>query len=310
MSNEMNEESEVRQDSPPPGESQGGAGGLDVQGMLRQASMRVRVDQLVRNGTKFIAILSREKIDQLINQAVRTMVEHYRGNGSGFSDVPLSKVEAESKREFRELFSQVQAARKATGDLEYSKSALDAELQELHDELEREKDGRLDEELAQALKNGYEEFERELNRHVGRVFDNRKGVLEASGSPEAVAELKRVEDEIRPIIARLASEEWERAARSGGAPKKIALLQRRIEKLYAHIAAMEQALRTISQSKVYSNQQINNLLRQLGLLEEDRFYEKKREMLKIVLSANQQIRKEAKELADKGVTLSSPRRVA
>lgn len=303
MPNPVNDPSAGGPDPAGSGETPDSPGSLDVQGMLRQASMRVRVDQLVRNGTKFIAVLSREKIDQLINQAVRTMVDHYRGTGG----VPLSKVEAESKREFRELFSQVQQAQKAKGDLEFSKSALDAELQELHEELEKEKDGRLDEELAQALQKGYEEFVRELDLQTGRVFENRKVVLQASGSPEAVAELKRVEDELRPIIDRLAAAGWERAARSGGAPKKIALLQRRIEKLYAHIGAMEQALRTISQSKVYSNQQITNLLRQLGLLEEDRYYEKKREMLKIVLKANKQIRQDARELEAKGVTLATPR---
>src|SRR2546427_6887111 len=246
MSNEMSDQENGRADLPPPpasGESGESAGRIDVQGMLRQASMRVRVDQLVRSGTKFIAVLSRDKIDELINQAVRTMVDHYRG-----TDVPLSKVAADSKREFRELFSQVQQAQKAKGDLEYSKSALDAELAELHDELEKQQafaDGRLDEELAEALKKGYEDFERELEARVVRVFDHRKAVIEQSGSPEAVAELKQVEDAIRPIIAKLAAAEWERASRSGGAPRQILLLKKRIEKLYAHIAAMEQALRTI-----------------------------------------------------------------
>src|SRR3989442_6998687 len=110
MSNKMSDQENGRADLPPPasGESGEGAGRIDVQGMLRQASMRVRVDQLVRSGTKFIAVLSRDKIDELINQAVRTMVDHYRG-----TDVPLSKVAADSKREFRELFSQVQQAQKA-----------------------------------------------------------------------------------------------------------------------------------------------------------------------------------------------------
>ena len=301
MANDMNEQ----------GNGQNGAsksdGSIDVTGMLRQASMRVRVDQLVRNGKKFISVLSTEKVDELIRQAVRAMVEHYRTTGEGLSAVPLSKVEADSKREFRDLFSQVKEVEKAKGDLEYSKSALDAELAELHEELEREQDGQIDKEIEEALKKGYEEFERELERHVTHVFDNRKTILEAAGTPEAIAELKRVEDEIRPIIARLAAAEWERASRAGGAQKKIAILQRRIEKLYAHIGAMEQALRTISQSKVYSNQQINNLLRQLGLVQDDRLYEKKKEMLKIVLDANVQVRKDAKDLEDKGVTLSSPK---
>ena len=87
------------------------------------------------------------------------------------------------------------------------------------------------------------------------------------------------------------------------------MLEKRIEKLYAQIGAMETALRTITNSKLYSNQQIQNVLRGLGLVSDDKNFEKKREMLKIVLDTNRQIRKEAKDLEDKGVTLSSPQPV-
>jgi hypothetical protein len=83
-----------------------------------------------------------------------------------------------------------------------------------------------------------------------------------------------------------------------------------MEKLYAQIAAMESALRTISQSKVYSNQQINNVLRQLGLANEDKNFEKKKEMLKFVLTANKDIRRDGAELAAKGVTLATPQGLA
>jgi len=84
------------------------------------------------------------------------------------------------------------------------------------------------------------------------------------------------------------------------------MLEKRIEKLYAQIGAMENALKTISNSKLYSNQQIQNVLRTLGLANEDKNFEKKREMLKVVLDVNKLIRKEGGELAAKGVTLSNP----
>jgi len=84
------------------------------------------------------------------------------------------------------------------------------------------------------------------------------------------------------------------------------MLEKRIEKLYQQIAAMENALKTISNSKLYSNQQIQNVLRQLGLANEDKNYEKKKEMLKVVLDVNKLIRKEGGELAAKGITLSNP----
>jgi septal ring factor EnvC (AmiA/AmiB activator) len=109
------------------------------------------------------------------------------------------------------------------------------------------------------------------------------------------------------MVRRLAQGEWARFERASGGPRELQVLERRIQKLMAHIAALENALRTISNSKLYSNQQIQNLLRDLGLLNSDKFYEKKKEMLKIVLSSNLDLRKKAKELEDQGITLSSPK---
>jgi hypothetical protein len=85
------------------------------------------------------------------------------------------------------------------------------------------------------------------------------------------------------------------------------MLERRIEKLYTQLAALENALKMISSSKLTGNAQLQNALRQLGLLNEDKYFEKKREMLKIVLDTNKGIRKDAKDLESKGITLSSPK---
>jgi len=294
---------------PPPG-PKGGSKMIDVQGMIRQASRRVSVDQLVRKGLKTISMLSREKIDELINQSVKTMIDKYRAMAAGVVNVPVAQIEAESKQEFSELLSQYQETAKAKSDLELSRQSLDLELEEMRKDLEKQKalaDGRLSEEAEKALIVGFKEFERELDKQVVKVFEKRKMILEGSDTPEAVAELKGVENAIRPIISRLVAAERERFAMSGGQSREIAMLEKRIEKLYAQIAAMENALRTISNSKLYSNQQIQNLMRQLGLANEDKNFEKKREMLKIVLDVNKLIRKESKELEEKGVTLATPK---
>lgn len=281
---------------------------IDVKGMIRQASARVQVDQLVRQGKKYISLLSKEKMEELINQAVKNIVDKYRAMAAGVAQVPVAQIEAESKQEFSELLSQYQQTAKAKTDLESSKQALDAELDDLRRDLEKQKalaDGRLNEEAEKALIVGFKEFERELDKQVVKVFEKRKIILQES-NPEGVAELKNVENAIRPIIAKLVAAERERFAMSGGQSRETLMLEKRIEKLYQQIAAMENALKTISNSKVYSNQQIQNVLRQLGLANEDKNYEKKREMLKIVLDVNKLIKKEGGELAAKGITLSNP----
>jgi len=290
----------------PPGG--GNAKMIDVKGMIRQASARVQVDQLVRQGKKYISLLSKEKMEELINQAVKNIVDKYRAMAAGVVQVPVAQIEAESKQEFNELLSQYQQTAKAKTDLESSKQALDSELEDLRKDLEKQKalaDGRLNEEAEKALIVGFKEFERELDKQVVKVFDKRKVILQES-NPEGVAELKNVENAIRPIIAKLVAAERERFAMSGGQSRETLMLEKRIEKLYTQIAAMENALKTISNSKVYSNQQIQNVLRQLGLANEDKNFEKKKEMLKVVLDVNKLIQKQGGELAAKGVTLSNP----
>ena len=281
---------------------------IDVKGMMRQASHRVNIDQLVKQGKKTISLLSKEKMEELINQAVKNIVDKYRAMAAGIAQVPVGQIEAESKAEFNELLQTYQQTAKAKSELESSKQALDGELDELRKDLEKQKalaEGRLSEEAEKALVIGFKEFERELDKQVVKVFEKRKAIL-AESNPQEAPELKQVEAVIRPIIARLVAAERERFAMSGGQSREIAMLEKRIEKLYAQIAAMENALKTISNSKLYSNQQIQNLLRQLGLAQEDKNYEKKREMLKVVLDVNKLIRKDAADLHSKGITLSSP----
>jgi len=280
---------------------------IDVKGMMRQASQRVNIDQLVKQGRKTISLLSKDKMEELINQAVKNIVDKYRAMAAGIVQVPVQQIEAESKAEFNELLQTYQQTAKAKTDLEQSRQALDGELEELRKDLEKQKalaDGRLSEEAEKALVIGFKEFERELDKQVVKVFEKRKTIL-AESNPDQVPELKEVEAVIRPIIARLVAAERERFQMAGGQSRETQLLEKRIEKLYAQINAMESALRTISQSKVYSNQQINNVLRQLGLSNEDKNAEKKKEMLKFVLSANKDIRKDGAELAAKGFSLAN-----
>lgn len=281
---------------------------IDVKGMIRQASARVNINELVKQGRKTISVLSKERMEEMINQAVRNIVDKYRAMAAGVAQVPVEQIQAESKDEFNELMRTYQETAKAKEELQTSKELLDGELDELRKDLEKQKnlaEGRLSEEAEKALVIGFKEFERELDKQVVKVFDKRKQIL-AESNPDAVPELREVENVIRPIIARLVAAERERFQMAGGQSRETQLLEKRIEKLYAQINAMETALRTISQSKVYSNQQINNVLRQLGLSNEDKNAEKKKEMLKFVLTANKDIHRDGKVLAEKGITLANP----
>ena len=78
---------------------------IDVEGMIRQASTRVSVDQLVKKGKKFIHVLSREKINELINRSVTTIVDKHRITAAHRHAVSATQIEAESGRSSRNFFS-------------------------------------------------------------------------------------------------------------------------------------------------------------------------------------------------------------
>src|SRR5262245_14865060 len=79
---------------------------LDINGMICQASTRVPVGRLLRWGRKAVNLLSRDKIDQLINRAVRTIVDKYRVVDFSSTQVPQSQIAAEARKEFDSLLAQ------------------------------------------------------------------------------------------------------------------------------------------------------------------------------------------------------------
>lgn len=223
---------------------------LDVAGMIRQASSTMSVAQLLKSGKKQIQVLSHERIQTLINRAVRTIVEKHVADEK-HATLSAEQIAAESKAEFQELLDQYQQSTRAKEDVERSRQSLDEEMERLRRELDEEKSV------------------------------SRERALEAA--------------------AKAAMPE------PPGSAKENAILQKRIEKLDEYVASLEKALKTLSNTKLLSNQQIQNVLRQLGLAQEDKYFEKKKEALKLVLEANQSQRKQAKDLEERGISLANPR---
>jgi hypothetical protein len=77
---------------------------LDVSGMLVQASSRVPVGRLRQLGKKVVSLLSRRKIDELVNRAIRRFVER-SGSAAGAAALPPDAVTG-IRKEFDELLSQ------------------------------------------------------------------------------------------------------------------------------------------------------------------------------------------------------------
>jgi len=277
---------------------------LDVAGMLRQASSNVSIDQLIKSGKKQIQLLSRERIQELINRSVRTIVEKHIAD-SKMETLSAEQIARESKAEFQELLDQYQQTTRAREDVERSRQTLDEELERLREELEREK-AEAEARKAEAPDGDADpDPVRVLNVQMDRLFEARRKLAQRKGSPEAAEEVRQVEETLRSLVARAVAPEVSEDAVV--LSRENAVLHKRIEKLNEYVASLEKALKTLSNTKLLSNQQVQNVLRQLGLAQEDKYFEKKKEALKLVLEANQSVRKQAKELESKGITLSNPR---
>ena len=278
---------------------------IDVRHALMASSSRVQVAQLAKQGKKTISLLSKERMADLIDQALWKLVDRYRSAAG-------PEVAPGKDPSVGELVHQYKATEQARTDLEVSRQVIHDELDVLRKQIAQEKalaEGRLEAEVDRAQLLGSPEFNRHIRTIIARVFENRRTVLAPSAAPEALQELAALQPPIEDLVLRVVKEEREKhRVRTGSGSKEISMLEKRIEKLYSQLAALENALKMISTSKLSNNQALQNALRQLGLLNEDKYYEKKKEMLKIVLDTNKIIRKDAKDLEARGITLASPRR--
>ncbi|HEV3027581.1 MAG TPA: hypothetical protein VG457_08420, partial [Planctomycetota bacterium] len=75
---------------------------VDVPGLIRQASQKIRIKELLRMGKKDITLLSREKIEDLINRSVKAAVEKLGVKGV-VSDADLARIQSDSRVQFAEL---------------------------------------------------------------------------------------------------------------------------------------------------------------------------------------------------------------
>jgi len=281
---------------------------IDVRRALLQSSSRVQVAQLAKQGRRTISLLSKERMGELIEAALRRLVERYRAVAAP----PVPADPKDAAENVKELIHQFQETAQAKADLEVSRQVIHDELDVLRRQIAEEKasaEGRLEEQLENTRLLGSPEFDRHLATIVARVFENRRTAMAATAPPETLDDLKGLQPRIEEVVLRVVREErMKYRSRRGIDVRETTLLEKRIEKLYSQLGALENALKMISGSKLQNNQQVLNALRQLGLLNEDKNYEKKREMLKIVLDTNKVIRKDAHDLEAQGISLSSPRR--
>jgi len=298
----------MKQASPPA--SQDAPRDIDVRRVLAAAASRATLDQLTSQGRTTVSLLSKARMGELINRAVRDLVGQALEEARKRKTRPEDPVQKSAYESLQELIKEVESANQAKAELESSRESLLSELGELRDALEREK-RRAEEEHEDALDRspflGVADFDRHLAAIVTRVCESQIPPPDVQKPPGFLKEWERLERLIRQSVLAVVKEERERHRAPVRDNKELWKMERRVEKLYKELDALEHAIKLISSSKVPNNSAVQNALRELGIFVEDKNYEKKKEMLKVVLDSNQQIRKNSRELEARGISLSRPR---
>jgi predicted RNase H-like nuclease (RuvC/YqgF family) len=298
----------MKQAPPPP--SPDAPRSIDVRRVIAAASHRATLDQLTSQGRTTVSLLSKARMGELIDRAIRDLVEHYRDEARNRKTRPEEPLEKSAYESLQELIKEVESANQAKAELEGSRQSLLSELGELRDALAREK-RRAEEEHEDALDRspflGVADFDRHLAAVITRVCEAQIPPPDVEKPPGFLKEWGQIEKLVRQSVLAVVKEERARYRAPARDNKELWKMERRVEKLYTELDALEHAIKLISNSKVPNNAAVQNALRELGILVEDKNYEKKKEMLKFVLDTNQQIRKSSRELEARGISLSRPR---
>ncbi len=181
---------------------------IDTKKLLNEAATSVPIDLLLARGKSTVKLVSRDKLGELINQAVMNILRKYQ-----HLEGKAGAITQETKLEFAELMAEYKKSLEVQESLKHSKEGMQSEIEE-------------------------------LKKHVSSRA--------ADGS-------------------------------------EVDLLERRIEKLSGHAKNLENALKALAEQKIYSNTQIQGILTDLGVNPEDKTFEKKMKMFKIILDENKKI---------------------
>lgn len=267
----------------------------DIKGILKRSAAEVSIQELIDKGHKTIRVVSSRKVKELINQAVKTVIDRHIEK-----EVSAEELVKESQREFTELFEQYQHALKAKTTLEESHRGLTEELGELKSELDVVKkvaEGRVSEEEQERLIISLKEFEYRLDAILAKCIEKRKEILKEEGDKEGINLVEQYGAELEDMLKNIYRMAIKELISSGVyfRDRQVQLLEKRIARLYQYISQLEEAIRSLASQKIYSSGQLAQIFERLGITDPQEL-ERKLPILKKILEDNIKLRKELKEL--------------
>src|SRR5678809_231229 len=106
----------MKQAPPPP--SPDAPRSIDVRRVMAAASRQATLDQLTSQGRTTVSLLSKARMGELVNRAIRDLVEHYREEAKKRKTSPDLPVQKSAYESLQELIQEVESANQAKAELE------------------------------------------------------------------------------------------------------------------------------------------------------------------------------------------------
>jgi hypothetical protein len=257
---------------------------VKIDNYVRRQTESVDLETLNRKGVTRLNLLTYSKLNELISLAVLRSFQKYRRN---WDEEEAREIGDEARSGLERTLTEAESTAKEAVD--EGREALQADLGKLRplvtsrlEELRREDAGE-DPVLQVILEETIGEMEGLVRAAVGR----------AAGGGDSRPDLAALEADLRGVVRRILDIERSRLQDILGKinAEKTEVLQRRLEKLQAHLAEMEEALKALALAKGY-DPGIPSVYRAIqGLCLDDNRYEKKKKMLQVIFEENLDLQK-------------------
>jgi hypothetical protein len=274
-----------QEDKPPEGPAAGSRKPIiKIDNFVRKQAGTIDLDTLSSKGVRRITVLTYSKINDLISLAVLRAFEKYRGESyrpeAAHAEAGPGDEAGPAAREKEELEDRTRGLEE---DVEKLRPMVESRIEELRNE-----DTGPDPVLLAIRDEGMSEMEGRVRGAVARFIEEERKKPAAAGE-----DLERLERNVHTVVDRVLAAESVRMLEmlERVASQKTRLLQRRLEKLQAHLAEMEVSLRTLSEAKA-EDPGIPSIYRKIqGLSLDDNLFEKKRKMLQLIFEENLTLQK-------------------
>lgn len=265
---------------------------INIKEILAGGTQSVSLEDLAARGFHQVRVIEEARINALINNAVKNVVRAYEEK---FSEREMELLAKDAKAEFLQLLERYREMSRVKADLEKSRDELSRELERFKKEMSLHKverhQRRGEEEVIRFRSWG--EFEQKVRSLVAEAVEARIAKFKGEEDTRYIADIDSFRSYLEGVTAEILAshQHMMKVATDTEEKRKVALLEKRIEKLMAALKASEEAIRRMSESHLYSDRGLKLILRKIGLDPDAPDYSRKIGLMRQIYEQNVELRK-------------------